>query len=140
MDAQLAHALEAAISPLVADAARRREEPGPTTRAVVAAVLKLVPPPPRPDAPVLEDVDSQPHQAHDWGERWEGGNHNGRTCRVCGSDSACTWCKPDALEVPDCLRQQAAARNHERRRDYRRAVERYDAQMEYYRTIAGAGA
>ncbi|OBF77059.1 hypothetical protein [Mycolicibacterium fortuitum] len=97
----------------------------------------MIPPPTPPPPLELEDVDSIPDQAHDWGREWESDYHSGRVCNVCGENSECLSCYPNskALEEMDCLRAQAEDRNFIREREHRAATARYEAQMDYYREI-----
>lgn len=98
--------------------------------------MSAVPPPVKPTEPVYEDVAALPDQAHDWGLEWDGDRHQGRICEACEEFSACDMCNRDAYSGLDCLRQQAENRNRDVKRTYVKALERFEAQMDYYRTIS----
>jgi len=89
----------------------------------------------KPSEPQYEDVSAIPDKPHSWGREWDGDYHQGRVCDDCGEYSECDMCHRDAYDGVDCLRVQADDRNDELQRGYRKALERYEAQMDYYRTL-----
>jgi hypothetical protein len=104
-----------------------------------------IPKPTKPEPPVLEPLDGIPDQAHRWildedGDidvfQVEGDYHNGPRCADCQL-GACEHCEPGIYEDVTCLREQADNRNRKRERDYRKAMERYEAQMDYWRELTG---
>ena len=93
----------------------------------------MIPPPTPPEEPAYEDLSTIPDKPHSWGESWENHIHTGYICNDCGAHSACTMCNDD--EEQDCLRYLAKDRNYTLKRTYIKAMERYEAQMDYYRSI-----
>jgi hypothetical protein len=104
-----------------------------------------VPPPVRPVEPIYEDVASFPDRAHVWRAEdgdidvfvMESGYHNGPGCSVCDF-TFCHHCEPDGYNDMSCLREQADNRNHAARYRYGKALERFAAQMDYWRELSDA--
>lgn len=95
-------------------------------------------PPEPPAEPVYEDIASMPDKEHNWHE-FDSDYHQGLTCPDCDAYTTCTLCSPkaegEARANLDCLRNQAEIRNDRLRGEYIKALNRYEAQMDYYRTL-----
>lgn len=103
---------------------------------------KTVAPPDKPTEPEYENIDYIPHYPHTWDKEWDGDYHQGRICSVCGEHSDCDMCNPKALNADDfdCWRNLAEERNYKSRKEYEGALARYEAQMEFWRSIPGISA
>lgn len=95
---------------------------------------KVVPvPPKRPAEPSVEDVELVPYHPHTWSEEEvENGYYMDRVCTTCESYESDT-----DENAYDCWRIIAEERNHDREVAYRKALERHEAQMDYWLSITG---
>ncbi len=111
------------------------EEAQPVDTIVPARIPE---PPIKPVEPVYEDVSAQPDKPHDW--YWPGHTDNDfcRDCRGINCDCGSSNCLDHPRDSIDCLRQQAWNRNWDREHEYKKALERYEAQMDYYHTLISA--
>jgi hypothetical protein len=90
------------------------------------------PPPVKPVEPVDENLDYVPYHPHTWGEKEWGDEYEYRVCAVC--DEYDYYPFPEAHSY-DCWKILAEERNRKRRRDHQKALDRYDAQVEYWKTL-----
>ncbi len=100
----------------------------------------MIPEPKKPEPPAYEDLSLIPDQQCVWDEEgWYADIHGGLHCTVCDEITECSWCVKGVEVDLNCLRNQAEVRNWKRKHEYKLALARYEAQMDYYReVVAGA--
>ena len=101
------------------------------------SLWQQLPRPVEPEVPEVEELIGIPDKPHTWGERWDGDHHQGRICVDCEEYSDCDMCNSHAYDEVDCLRIQADDRNSVARHTYAKEMERWEAQMDYWREITG---
>lgn len=109
-------------------------------------VVTNIQPPNKPIEPEYESEDL-PDQKHQWKKQEDGSidifafeygdYHNGPCCELCEFGD-CQHCNSKVWDDMSCLREQAKNRNADRRAEYKAALKKYEAQMEYYEQLKDA--
>lgn len=90
----------------------------------------IIPQPPEPNHPGYENPDYVPFHPHTWVED-EDDYYLTEKC------STCLSYRDDETDEFDCWRELANSRNLQKDVDHRKALKRYEAQMDYWKTLVG---